>query len=68
MSLSFYLRSTAYNKRIKITRWGVIRQYMNLRDLDETYLLSMAHNQENLYIEFLTLDNDGVKQKLFAHN
>ena len=41
---------------------------MNLNDLVESDLLSIDHEQQSLYIEFLLLPESGQKVKLFAHN
>jgi hypothetical protein len=41
---------------------------MNLNELAESYLLSINHDQESLYIEFVLLSESGQKVKVFAHN
>jgi len=41
---------------------------MNLNELTESHILSMLHDQQSLFIEFILLSENGQKVKLFAHN
>ena len=41
---------------------------MELANISESYLLSLTQEQNNLYIELIALDSNGVKIKVFANN